>query len=374
MIAGTLPQPANRSIWGIKFIECSLGCVAVLNSLSICFELLHRALLEQLQGISTTKIYGIELALSLVCSFLLSFYWQRKEKQSPAKTVFFHPVLLGILRYCLAFEISTYGFAKILKTQFAHSFQHEDSVMHALSGMNLTWQYFSHSYALAVIIGLIQIGGSVLLLFRRTTLLGTVILLPVLINILLINIFYHIGPGPFVNAILLNIGLGYLLLQRWQQLKELFLSATDNLPRLPLRLLKYPLKVLPIAAAFSMIYYLMSSYSPARLTGKWKVDFMIRYGDTVKADAWLTDASIWSNIYLEDYSSIAVCSNPYLFDAEKSMTGTYHYNDSTKVLQLAFPNRRVNIAVNNFDGKKMEWHSMIKKDSLFVVLKRISGP
>ncbi len=88
----------------------------------------------------------------------------------------------------------------------------------------------------------------------------------------------------------------------------------------------------------------------------------------------VTDASIWSNVYMEDYGQIAVCANPYMFDADKSLGGTYQYNDSMKLLQLTFPNRRVNIAISKFDGNRMEWHSMIKKDSLFVVLRRTSGP
>lgn len=68
------------------------------------------------------------------------------------------------------------------------------------------------------ILGLIQISGAVLLLFRRTTLLGALILLPVMTNIILINIFYEISAGAFVNSLIFTIGLVFLIALRWRPL------------------------------------------------------------------------------------------------------------------------------------------------------------
>jgi hypothetical protein len=45
-----------------------------------------------------------------------------------------------------------YGFAKILKTQFAVSYLRNDTPAGQLNGFELTWNYFGHSYWLAVII------------------------------------------------------------------------------------------------------------------------------------------------------------------------------------------------------------------------------
>lgn len=367
-------QPGSRLPGSQKFIECFLAGVAAIDVLSMGTQLLPRFLLAKLQAMSMAGFYGIEIMIALCPALVLFSYWQFSEKRAQSKTIFFHPIMTGILRYWLAFGISTYGFAKILKTQFAHSFQRDDTVVHDLNGMNLTWQYFSHSYAMAAIIGLTQIGGAILLLFRRTTLLGTVILLPVLINILLINLFYHIAIGAFFNAIVFTMGLLYLLSLHWDELKKLFINSADNLPPLRWGKLKFLVKPLPLVAGFFMIYQYTSQLSSSKIAGKWTVDFMVRYGDTVKTGAWLTDASIWSNVYLEEAGAIAVCANPYLFEADKSLEGSYHYNDSMKILQLTFPNRQVNVAVSKIDGDKMEWHSILKKDSLFVVMRRTARP
>ena len=61
-----------------------------------------------------------------------------------------------------------------------------------LAGLELTWTYFGFSHGMSAIIAFAQIGGSVLLLFRKTALLGVCLLLPVLLNIILIDIFYEI--------------------------------------------------------------------------------------------------------------------------------------------------------------------------------------
>jgi hypothetical protein len=127
-----------------------------------------------------------------------------------------------MLRYWLALEIATYGFAKILKTQFARSYIRENTPVVQLNGFELTWNYFAHSYPLAVIIGLLQIGGAILLLFRRTTLFGVVILLPIMLNIVLINLFYHIAAGAFMNSVLFTLGLLYLLLLRRSALRSAY--------------------------------------------------------------------------------------------------------------------------------------------------------
>jgi hypothetical protein len=51
-----------------------------------------------------------------------------------------------------------------------------------------------------VILGLTELVGAALLLFRKTTLLGAALMLPVMTNILMINIFYVIGVGALCTS------------------------------------------------------------------------------------------------------------------------------------------------------------------------------
>jgi len=88
----------------------------------------------------------------------------------------------------------------------------------ALSGYWLTWFYFGYSNTYKDILGLIQILGASLLLFRKSALLGAAMMTPVMANILLINIFYSIAPGAEANAAFI---LGSMLLLLWHQRLEL---------------------------------------------------------------------------------------------------------------------------------------------------------
>ncbi|HEY0162372.1 MAG TPA: hypothetical protein VGB69_06820 [Edaphobacter sp.] len=84
----------------------------------------------------------------------------------------------------------------------------------SLSGYWLTWYYYSYSHVYKDILGLIQITGASLLLFRRSSLLAAAMMTPVMANILLINIFYSITVGAARMAAFI---LGCMLLILWHQ-------------------------------------------------------------------------------------------------------------------------------------------------------------
>src|SRR5436190_13158380 len=98
-----------------------------------------------------------------------------------------------LLRYGSAAVLLVYGFAKLNGSQFTILTSELDKPMGQVSGFWLTWYYFGYSPFFGTFIALAQIGGGVLLMFRKTTLLGSCLLLPVVTNIILIDIFYRIA-------------------------------------------------------------------------------------------------------------------------------------------------------------------------------------
>ena len=83
-----------------------------------------------------------------------------------------------ILRFVVAFLVFTYGFAKLNGSQFTILDSELDKPMGQVSGFWLTWYYFGYSKFYGNLIALAQVLGGVLLMFRRTTLLGCCLLLP----------------------------------------------------------------------------------------------------------------------------------------------------------------------------------------------------
>jgi hypothetical protein len=109
-----------------------------------------------------------------------------------------YPKLLDWLRYFCAFMLYMYGVSKLGHLQFNMSAQLAQRPIGSLNGYQLTWFYYGHSRVYALILGLTQLAGATLLLFRKTTLLAAVIMFPVMANILLINVFILVNDyGPY---------------------------------------------------------------------------------------------------------------------------------------------------------------------------------
>lgn len=275
----------------------------------------------------------IQSGLALVISLLSSSYWHWREKRKNIPSAVILAWLNGILRYWLAFSISVYGFAKIFQTQFAPSIVRNDSLIGTMSGFQLTWNYFSYSYPLAVIIGMGQIIGSALLLFRKTTLLGLVVLMPILINIVLINIFYGVTFGAFANSVIYSLALLHLLILRWNDLVQFFLKSSSAAPKIGIYWLKNLVRFLCIFSAGALIYsYVPQEEESKALLGKWQVDWMVKNGDTVETNDWLTDEYAWTTVYVEGYKQLSFSPNPYLFDNDRASFLSYTFDKKKNLI------------------------------------------
>ena len=82
----------------------------------------------------------------------------------------------------------TYGVSKLAGWQFSLSPDIAKKPIGALSGFQLTWYYYSHSHFYARILGVTQLVGGALLLFRKTAVLGAAAMLPMIV-------FSHRGGG-----------------------------------------------------------------------------------------------------------------------------------------------------------------------------------
>lgn len=136
----------------------------------------------------------------------------------------------AILRYVVAFLVITYGFAKLNGSQFTILDSELDKPMGQVSGFWLTWYYFGYSKVYGNLIALLQVLGGILLMFRRTTLLGTCLLLPIIANIILVDIFYGIDLGALLVALIIEAALLIILTPHAMELYDLFWVKQKPLP------------------------------------------------------------------------------------------------------------------------------------------------
>ena len=110
------------------------------------------------------------VGLSLVASIIYPIIWQLQENKNPIDADIRFGLLYALIRYSVAFNLARFGWAKLLGLQFIVPASIAAQPINQLSGEWLTWYYFGHSFTFGLIVAIIQIGGSFLLLFRRTLL------------------------------------------------------------------------------------------------------------------------------------------------------------------------------------------------------------
>ncbi len=370
----TQPLPYARTSWFFKFCECALAATALLNLLLFPLEFMPFSFFEKYGQYFEYLLIGI-IGVALLGSLLYVWIWHQRERAGDIDSGLRHAWMQGIIRYWLALSISSYGFAKILKTQFQTADYVLDMPLSSVDGMGLTWYYFGYSYPLAVIIALFQIGGSILLLYRRTTLLGAMILLPVMVNIVLINVFYKISSGAFYNSVIFSLALVFLLLLHVKRLKVIFWDLVDQFPAIPSgrSWVKHSLRVLPIAVAFFSLKALiiMHPYDQT-LKGTWQVEKLIRNGQAQPATAWLTDARAWSRIYFAGYEGCAFSPNPYRFIHNEGLFGSYAFDTLQNKLQVIFySNDTLRATISRRTAKAMHLHGIMGRDTLDMQLARL---
>jgi hypothetical protein len=141
------------------------------------------------------------------------------------------PKVLDWLRYLCAFLLFMYGMSKLAHLQFNLAAQLAPRPIGSLNGYELTWFYYGYSRVYACILGLTQVFGATLLLFRNTTLLGAVLMLPVMANIVLINVFIlRDDYGPYFNSVLIFTSLLIILWHHRRALIDLFWTSQQAEP------------------------------------------------------------------------------------------------------------------------------------------------
>ncbi|WP_338871612.1 hypothetical protein WBJ53_25855 [Spirosoma sp. SC4-14] len=356
---------AARSFW-LKFSEtfCLFLVIIGLTQLS---EATSR---WQFEVVSDSAKRLIALAILLGISFLVTYSWERIGKGNQ-----WHTWLQTIITVYVAYSITGYGAAKILKTQFQAPQYIRETPIGELNGFWLTWTYYGYSQTMAYILGWTQVLGCVLLLFRRTQLMGVVVLLPVMINIDLIDHFYDISPLAYYNALHYTFLLFFLLLLDYDTLKAAFLSYQKTANTTIRTALLTVVRLLVIGLAFWRINSLRESFQqPTKLNGVWKVESLGRNNSVVIPSAY--QDSVWSKVYFEWRYGCLFKYHPDKFQ-QRDLHGDYKVDEATKVLTVHFPSETgksvdsMRVSYQFVTDSTLTMRGRFRQDSLTLKLKRL---
>jgi hypothetical protein len=165
-------------------------------------------------GSGDTMISWLLMLLSLLIALAIAAIWASVDRRSYPRV---RAAVRIALRYWLGVVMVSYGLSKVFKTQFPFpsSSRLEQSVG-SMSPMGLLWTFMGYSTPYNIFAGCMECLGGMLLFFRRTTMAGALVLVPVMTNVVLLNFCYDV-PVKLYSTTLLAIAIVLL----WPDLPRL---------------------------------------------------------------------------------------------------------------------------------------------------------
>jgi uncharacterized membrane protein YphA (DoxX/SURF4 family) len=221
-----------------------------------------------------------------------------------------------VLRYYLAVILIGYGMAKVVPVQFPPLFlARYDQAIGEMSPMGLLWTFMSHSQVYTWFAGIAEVIGSVLLLSRRTYVIGATILLAVMSNVVLLNYCYDVPVKLFSTQLL--VFLFVLVAPHARRLVAALLgyptrevsprvrgSITTERVRLAFKLVAIGMVALHAATFLIFREQIRDMRRPSELQGIWRAERVVI--DGVERPPLLTDDARWRKLIFHEYGGLVV--------------------------------------------------------------------
>jgi hypothetical protein len=259
----------------------------------------------------------IALAVAAVWTLLGAFLAKRRTRRVDYDRL--SEGLRTYVRFSLGAAMISYGAYKVIPSQFAHpALEQLIQPFGEASPMGILWTLMGASTPYTVFSGLAEMAGGLLLMVRRTTLLGALVSIGVMTNVVMLNFSYDV-PVKLYSSHLLAMGF-FLLLPDLRRLANVLLlnrPAEPITPHPPLTtgwLRRASPVLLAVLVAAYTGYVLYKSYEGSKeygnlspkppLYGIWNVDEL--EVDGVARPPLLTDASRWRRLVFSYPGMISV--------------------------------------------------------------------
>jgi hypothetical protein len=134
-------------------------------------------------------------------------------------------------RFYVFFFLSAYGIGKIIGAQFYRptGIPEEIAIMPIgqVPDFELAWVFMGRSYGYMVFIGLAELIGACLLPFNKTKIIGTLILIPVMVNVIVFDIFFLDEYGALFSATLYLLMLLTILFINKEKIGKLLIELVN---------------------------------------------------------------------------------------------------------------------------------------------------
>jgi hypothetical protein len=333
---------------------------------------------EQTDSGDTTAYY-IQLVCFLALAALGAAAWSALSRRWPSRERAAHAWLRVYVRYALASILMVYAAVKIIKSQFP--FPSPDRLLAPFgqtSPMGLLWRFMGYSTAYTLFAGLTEALGAGLVLFRRTTTLGALVLTGVMANVVMLNFCYDV-PVKIYSTHLLLMAV-FLMSPDLRRLADVLVlnrpSAPSEDPAPPL-LLRFPRIRLAVKSAAICVmvgatfFNAWSNYTKwgdgaprHALYGAYEVESFERNGAVVPP--LLTDDARWRHVAVNGAIWTATLMND-------SKRGYYMSHDAaaSKLTLTDDQEKEYTVSLTLPDPERLLLEGTVGPDRLAVRLRRI---
>lgn len=331
-------------------------------------------------GSGDTSYDWVLLLVIFLVSVIGSIVWSVVDRKRKSYNAAYY-WLVVLVRFYLAFTLLLYGAIKVIKLQFP-----DPSLMRLLqpfgnaSPMGLAWTFLGFSKGYNIFMGIVEV-SAIMLLFRRTVVVGAFLSLAATVNVMAMNYFFDV-PVKLLSTALVVMCL-FILAPHFLKLYRFFINYESQQlekmyqPKFKKRwlyLTAYGVKYLYIAAS---LIFLISSLIEQRKTygsaapkpfmyGIYDVESMKVKGKTLMPLA--TDSTRWKQMII-NYSGYARIKK--MNDSSANFTTVFDQKKKELVLKSTDKDSTKYVLNYNFIGKdKLILSGFTEKDSVMVSFKR----
>lgn len=144
----------------------------------------------------------------ILVALVITAIWTALDRQRPNYRSL-AALLLVVARFALALSMLLYGLAKLIPSQMGYMVlpSYQIQLVGDVSLMNTLWGFMGASDPYSIAAGLVEFAAGVLLLWRRTWLLGALVAIVAMGQVFLLNLFYDV-PVKQVSGLLLIVAVG----------------------------------------------------------------------------------------------------------------------------------------------------------------------
>ncbi len=158
---------------------------------------------EKPNGSGDTTYNYVQLLAILCVAVVATITWSAADRERADYNRLAEGLRIFVAVY-VGLIMLLYGFAKVFKTQFPYPGEARLAQTYGDSSpMGLLWTFMGYSYPYNLFAGLGEVIGGILLMFRRTSLLGALVVIGVMSNVVVLNYSYDVPVKIYSTHLLL---------------------------------------------------------------------------------------------------------------------------------------------------------------------------